>query len=449
MQKPFFRVVSLKEALSLLEAFDRLPQEHVSLEHAYGRVLAQALTAHEDMPGFNRSTMDGFAVRSVDTFGASESSPALLEVVGEVVMGRLCDISLEKGQAVRVWTGGALPANADAVVMVEHTEQLDATTIEIFHAVAPYENVVRIGEDFKTGTTLLSPGHRLRPQDLGLLAAMGQLTIEVFRKPRVALISSGDEVVPVEQTPPPGCIRDVNRYVLTSMLQEAFAVPIWMGIAPDTLDGLSTMIAKGIRCADMIMISGGSSMGSRDHVIDAVNAYQDSEIMFHGVAVSPGKPLIAARIGSRPVIGLPGHPVSAMVGFQQLVVPLLRHIEGESVRKPYLRPTIRATLSRNCPSKEGRIDFIRVRLKHKDGALLADPVPGKSGMISSMVRAHGFIVIDSDSEGLYRGDGVTVNLCAPWLEKDIETEHLSRYETAGRCACDFLTTPGQEKLSSL
>lgn len=449
MHKPFFRVLPIEEALSLLHRFDRLDCERVPTSAARGRVLTESVTGLDDTPGFDRSTMDGFAVRSADTFGASESSPALMTVMGEVLMGGFADTAVAKGQAVRIWTGGALPAGADAVVMVEHVEELDSSTIEVFRAVAPYENVVRRGEDFRAGTTLLEAGHRLRPQDLGLLAAMGRLTVEAFRRPRVALISSGDEVVPIEQAPPPGCIRDVNRYALTGMIDESLAIPMWIGIAPDTLDGLAEFIEQGLRSADIVVISGGSSMGSRDHVIEAVSAYEDSEVIFHGVGVSPGKPLILARIGTHPVVGLPGHPVSAMVCFEQFVVPLLRRIEGEDTIRPYLRPTVTAVLSRNCPSKEGRTDFVRVRIENRAGTAFAVPVPGKSGMISSMVRAHGFITIESDSEGLYRGDPVTVNLYAPWLEDTSETEHLSGHETAGRGAFDFLGAHGQERLSGL
>jgi molybdopterin molybdotransferase len=449
MHKPFFRVLPIDEALSLLLGFDHLGSESVPIAEARGRVLAGSVTAEEDTPGFDRSTMDGFAVRSADTFGASESSPALMSVIGEVAMGGFSDTAVSKGQAVRIWTGGALPLHADAVVMVEHVEELDGSTIEVFRAVAPYENVVRRGEDFQAGTTLLEKGHRLRPQDLGLLAAMGRVTVEVYRRPRVALISSGDEVVPIDQTPPPGCIRDVNRYALTGMIEEFYAIPVWIGIAPDTREGLAAFVEQGFGSADLVVISGGSSMGSRDHVIDVVNAYQDSQILFHGVGVSPGKPLILSRVGSHPVVGLPGHPVSAMVCFEQFVVPLLRRMEGENARGPYLRPTVTAVLSRNCPSREGRTDFVRVRMENRDGTVFAVPVPGKSGMISSMVRAHGFITIDSDSEGLYRGDPVTVNLFAPWLEEDIETEHISGHEAAGRSTYDLLGAPGPERLSGL
>jgi molybdopterin molybdotransferase len=217
MSKPFLRVLSLDEARELLKKFGSLESEKIPVEESVFRVLGEPVKAREDMPGFHRSTMDGFAVRSVDTFGASESSPALFSIIGEVAMGRVRDIKLERGQAARIWTGGALPDGSDAVVMVEQTQELDEQTVEVLKAVAPYENVVRRGEDYKAGETLLGVGQRLRPQDLGLLAAMGRTTVTVHRKPLVAIISSGDEIVPIDQEPPPGCVRDVNRYTLSAM----------------------------------------------------------------------------------------------------------------------------------------------------------------------------------------------------------------------------------------
>ncbi|MCA1960526.1 MAG: molybdopterin molybdotransferase MoeA, partial [Desulfomonile sp.] len=350
MEKPFLRVMSADQAREFLRIFGPLSTEEVSLEDALFRVLSQPITAPEDIPGFNRSTMDGFAVRAADTFGASESSPALFRVVGEVLMGEIRDVTVKRGDAVRIWTGGALPVECDAVVMVEHTEQHDDVTLEVLKAVAPFENVVRKGEDFRQGETLLSPGSRLRPQDLGLLAAMGCLSVRVYKKPTVAVISSGDEICPVDQTPPPGCVRDINRYTLSAMISEAFARPVWVGIAVDELEAISGAIERGVREADAVVISGGSSMGSRDLVIEAVQRSAGGQVLFHGVNVSPGKPLILASAALKPVFGLPGHPVSAMVCLEQFVVPLIRRLEGENTLMPFLRPTVEAVLSRNVPS---------------------------------------------------------------------------------------------------
>jgi molybdopterin molybdotransferase len=449
MLKPFLQVLPLEKARDLLRVFGTLENEEVSIGDALFRVLRDPLMAPQDVPGFNRSTMDGFAVRSSDTFGATESSPALFRIVGEVHMGEIHHVKLGHGEAVRIWTGGALPEKADAVIMVEHAEELDQDTVEILRAAAPFDNVVRKGEDFKAGETLLEAGHRLRAQDLGLLAAMGRSKVHVFRKPRVAIMSSGDEIVPIEEEPPPGYMRDVNRHTLYASVLESHAEPLWTGIASDRLDALSVLIDRGLRSADIVIVSGGSSMGSRDFVIEAIEACKDSEILVHGVSVSPGKPLILARIGPIPVIGLPGHPASAMVCFEQFVVPLIRRLEGENVVRPYLRPMMKAYLGRNVPSKEGRMDFVRVRLHTQDGRVTAMPVPGKSGMISAMVRAHGFVTIREDCEGLYRGDLVSVHLFSNWLEEYLAKEYLSGHDPAGGSTVDFLGPSSQESLSRI
>jgi len=220
-----------------------------------------------------------------------------------------------------------------------------------------------------------------------------------------------------------------------------------LGLAPDSLKELARLIAEGLESADMVMVSGGSSMGSRDLVVEAIGAHDDSEILLHGISVSPGKPVILARVGTKPVFGLPGHPVSAMVCFEQLVAPLLRRLEGEDVVSPYLRPSVSAFLGRNVPSREGREDFVRVCLRRKDDGIVAVPVPGKSGMISGMVRADGYFRIPKDCEGLYRGDSVTVNLFSTWIEDYDEKEHLSGHEASGRGSGDLFAVPGPEKLS--
>ncbi len=447
MLKPFLKVLPPDEARELLRNFDALETKEFAVEDSIFRVLGERVTASEDLPDFDRSTMDGFAVRSMDTFGATESAPGLFQIIGEIPMGEISHLKVSKGEAVRISTGGALPKGSDAVVMVEQTQELDEHTVEILKAVAPFENVVRRGEDFKKGQELLRAGHRLRPQDLGLLAAMGKSTIVVHRQPSVGIVSSGDEIVPIDVEPPPGCMRDVNRYVLNAMVSEAYANPIWIGAAPDSLAVISSLISEGLAKSDLVLISGGSSMGTRDLVITAIEKHKDSEVLLHGVSVSPGKPLIIARVGSKPVFGLPGHPVSAMVCFEQFVVPLIRRLEGEASLLPFLYPTIHATLSRNVPSKEGRSDFVRVKLDRKEGILLAVPVFAKSGMISAMVHAHGAVWIDRDCEGLYKGDRVKVHLFAKWLEESIEKEYLSGHEAPGGGAADLFKTLGQEQLS--
>jgi molybdopterin molybdotransferase len=447
MTKPFLKVLREDEARDLLKVFGPLDTESAALDDALFRVLARRVQASEDIPSFNRSTMDGFAVRAADTFGATESSPALFEVSGEIRMGEIPDFKLGKGFAVRIWTGGALPSDADAVVMVEHTQELDERTIEVFKSVAPFENTVRKGEDFKAGEVLLGPGRRLRPQDLGLFAAMGLQAVTVHRSPVVSIMSSGDEIVPIDMEPPPGCVRDINRHTLHGLTIEAHAIPRWIGIAPDRLRDLSAMMDEGLAGGDVLVISGGSSMGSRDLVIEAIKSANDSEILLHGVSISPGKPLILARVGTKAVFGLPGHPVSAMVCFEQFVVPLIRRLGGEGDQLPFPRPRVQAALSRNLPSREGRTDYVRVKLEKNGDRLTAVPVTAKSGVISAMVRAHGWIRIEASCEGLYRGDLVIVHLSSHWIGGPIEKEYLSGHEISRGCLGDFHEARGPERLS--
>jgi molybdopterin molybdotransferase len=449
MTKPFLKVHHPKSARALLKRFSHLTAEEIPLDEALFHVLSEPVAADADMPGFDRSTMDGFAVRSRDTFGATESAPALLQVIGEVSMGQVSDTALSKGETIKIWTGGALPPNADAVVQVEHTQELDTNTVEILKAVAPYEHVVRKGEDYRRGEVLMDAGHRLRPQDLGLLAAMGRAKVKVFRKPVVGIMSSGDEIVPIDQEPPPGCVRDVNRHALTGLVRQAYAEPKWIGIAPDDLEQLSAMLARALEVSDIVIVSGGSSMGIRDLVITAIEQRDDAEVLLHGVSVSPGKPLILARVGSKPIFGLPGHPISAMVSFEQFVVPALRRLEGEDSVEPYLGVTVSAFLSRNVASREGRTDFVRVRLEERDGRLIAVPVLGKSGMTSAMVRAHGRITVPQDCEGLYKGDLVQVQLFSNWIEARLEKKYLSGHEAARRSSGDLLEAAQQELLSGV
>ncbi len=447
MIKPFLRVLSEDEARQIVAGFSPITTELISIDCAYTRVLAESIRIQENHPPFDRSTMDGFAVRAKDTFGASESAPALFELVGEIPMGKMPTLEIKKGQAARIWTGGALPQFTDSVIMLEHTEDVGPSTIEVLKAVAPYENVIRCGEDLSAGDVIFKPGHRLRAQDVGLLAAIGHAELHVYGIPQVALMSSGDEIVSVAMNPAPGCVRDINRYTVSALTLEAHGNPIWIGVAPDDLHQLSKLLDRSVDSADLIVISGGSSMGSRDHVIEAIKRHSDSEILVHGVAVSPGKPLIIATIDGKPVIGLPGHPVSAMICFEQFVTPLIRRLSGEDVKYPFLKPSVTAALGRNIPSKEGRTDFVRVRLVFDDDFAVAVPVLGKSGVISSMTKADGYIQIGADCEGLYRGDLVTVHLFSNWLGEEIEKKHILRHEVAGRCTEDLSKPAGQEKLS--
>ncbi|MBI5591009.1 MAG: molybdopterin molybdotransferase MoeA [Deltaproteobacteria bacterium] len=407
--KDFFNVVTIEQALAFRSVFSVMEIEPVPLMDAFERILAESVQATENLPDFRRSTMDGYAVRASSTFGATENNPAFLTVKGTALMGEIPDFSIGGGEACRISTGGMLPDGADSVVMIEHTEAMDATTIEVYRSAAPGQHVIEPGEDFLKDETLLAGGRRLRAQEIGLLAAFGRDAPRVYRKPVVAIISTGDEVVPVTENPAPGKIRDINTYTLAGMVKACGAVPVSYGIIPDNGDSLHQTLSLALKASDMVLISGGSSVGVRDVTIEALSALPQTRILFHGISISPGKPTILAESQKKALFGLPGHVVSAMVVFLKIVKPFIEHLSGikapdsQNIRVP-------AHLSRNLSSAQGRVDYVRVKLKTIDGKLVADPVLGKSGLINTMVKADGLIEISLNVEGLDQGEPVEVEL---------------------------------------
>jgi molybdopterin molybdotransferase len=403
----FFKVKTREEVWAEFERFSPLKTEEVPLGQALSRVLADPIIAKEDLPSFTKSIVDGYAVRAQDTFGASESLPSLLEIVGEVGMGETVSFELSGGKAARIPTGGMLPAGADSVVMVEYTEELDQGSVAISRSVAPLENVIRPGDDFKVGQKVLQAGKRLRPQEIGLLAGLGQKKIVARARPRVAIISTGDEIVPIEKEPRPGELRDINSHSLAAMVESCGGLPLLLGLAPDQFSALRERCQEALDHADVCLISGGSSVGSRDLTLDVLASFEGSEVLVHGVAISPGKPTLLVKTDEKGFWGLPGHVASAMVVFQVLVRPFISYLKGEKLSLGEGRP-VRAGLDRNVASKHGREDFIRVKIKEEDGDLIAEPIFGESALISTLVRADGLVRIDRHTEGLYAGEIVEV-----------------------------------------
>ena len=406
----FFKLKTPTEVFHIIDGFSPVGQETVSLEDAFDRVLNVDLTSPEDLPDFFKSTMDGYAVQARNTFGATESLPALLEITGEVSMGEADNIAVESGQAVKIPTGGMLPAGADGVVMVEYCSLLDERTLEISRAISPLENTIQPGDDFKKGAVILPAGKHLRPQDLGVLAGLGFSEVPVFRKPKVAILSTGDEMVPVSQNPRPGEVRDINRYTLGALCLNMGAVPVYMGICSDHLEALREMVEKALGAADAVWISGGSSVGTRDFTLKVFETLPDFELLVHGISLSPGKPTIIGRTGAKPVIGLPGHPASALVVAEVFMTRMLKTLSGAVASRHNVHTVKQAILKRNIPSSGGREDYVRVRLEKDGEHLKAIPIFGKSGLISTLVEADGLIRIDMNTEGLYEGDEVDVML---------------------------------------
>jgi molybdopterin molybdotransferase len=404
----FFQVKTIQQVKEIIGEFVVLGTEGVRLEDALGRVLASDVICLEDMPPCDRSAMDGYALRAQDTFGASEGNPALLEVRGEIAMGEKPSLTLLPGEAAKIPTGGVLPAGADAVVMVEHTQIIDEHAIQVYRTVAPGENVMQQGEDLKAGEEVLEQGLLLRPQDLGLLALLGSAHVSVYRQPQVGIIATGDELVPVDAQPGVGQLRNSNSYTVAAITRQANAQPQLLGMVKDDLDELRKRLAAGLQTCDVVAVSGGSSIGTRDLTIEAIQSLPEAEILVHGVAVSPGKPTILARAGTKLIWGLPGHPVSAMVISLTLVIPSLWRLGGRrDWEGPYGWP-LKAIASRNIPSAQGREDYVRVRLSVRDGRLIASPLFGKSGSISTMVKGDGLLRIAMNAEGIREGEEVEV-----------------------------------------
>lgn len=408
--KEFFTVLPVAEARERL--FAHLPadiaSEVVPLADALDRVTAAPVRAATAVPAFPRSLMDGYAVRAQDTFGASATLPMYLTLAGEVPMGRAPIAPLRPGEAWLVHTGSMLPEGADAVVMVELTQKAREDEIEVLKAAAPGENVLHTGDDIAGGAVMAEAGRRLRPQDLGGLAALGITQVSVARRPRVALLATGDEVVPPEVEPTLGQVRDVNSYAVAGQITRAGGVPIRAGIAPDRFDALLAMARAALAEAEMLVLSAGSSVSVRDMTSDVINALGAPGVVVHGVALKPGKPAILAVCDGKPVIGLPGNPVSAMVVADLFVTPTLYRLQG--LAQPPEQRRVRARLTHNLPSQAGRVDYTPARLTVREGEAWAEPVFGKSNQIFTLVFADGMIITPADANGLQMGDLVEVAL---------------------------------------
>ncbi|MZQ99570.1 MAG: molybdopterin molybdenumtransferase MoeA [Acidaminobacter sp.] len=402
-----------------------LREESLPLEKALGRILAEDQTAAEDVPHFTRSVVDGYAVRAKDTFGASESIPGFLNLVGAVEMGKPALQSVKSGEAIYVPTGGALPDGADAVVMIEYTELFGAGQIAIHRPSAPLENVMSKGDDLASGEIVLRRGSRLRPQDLGVLSALGIDRVQVFAPFQVSVLSTGDEIVPVREKPTPGQIRDINSYTISGLIEGAGGCVKRAVLVKDDFNALKLAVAEALADSDLVLLSGGSSVGEKDYTQKVIQSFEDSEILAHGLAIKPGKPTVVARVGGVPVFGLPGQPASAMMIFKAVVEPLLQKLTGEALfiladgsenlhndkLASLLRTrTVTAVASSNIHAAPGRTTFQMVSLERRSGSLAAIPVHGKSGMISLMSRADGYIQIEPEQEGILQGEVVQVIL---------------------------------------
>lgn len=392
-------VVSKDEAVKIVKdvaAALSQEKEYVSSSQALGRTLAEDIVSAENIPAFDRTTVDGFAVRAEDTFGAGASIPAQLEIVGEILMGEKPDITLRSGRCAKISTGGMLPEGADAAVMIERTDNADGLCL-VYQAVAPYENVTKAGDDISAGETALKKGTVITPAAIGVLCALGKDVIPVYRKPVLAVISTGDEVV--NGSPLTGQIRDVNTGLLSRAAEAAGCEAFAYGVVKDDREEIEKAIKECVAKADAVLISGGSSAGARDMTLQTIDTL--GKACFHGIAMKPGKPTIFGVIDGKPVFGLPGHPLAAWFVFRLIVTEYIKEVLNQQEAKPLRR----GTLAVNIPSNHGREEYLCVMMNENDEVV---PLHTKSGIVSVLSKADGFIRIERNTEGLFKGTTVEI-----------------------------------------
>lgn len=392
-------VLTREEAVALIneKTANFIPEtEKVNISNALGRTLAQDVVSSENIPAFDRTTVDGYAVIAADTFGAGASMPAQLEIVGEILMGESADFTLKSGECVKISTGGMLPKGANAAVMVEHTDNANGLCL-IYKSVAPYENVTKTGDDIALGKTALKKGTKITPAEAGVLAALGVYEIPVYKKPLIAIISTGDEIVNGEIKQ--GQIRDINTFLLSAAVKQFGCDVFEYGAVRDNRNEIESALKICINKADAVLISGGSSAGARDMTVDIIDSL--GKAYFHGIAMKPGKPTIFGIAENKPVFGLPGHPLAAYFVFRLIVSEYLRNI----LNMPEDKPKKSGALAVNIPSNHGREEFLCIKQNENNEIV---PVHTKSGIVSVLSEAEGFIRISRNTEGLFKGTTVEI-----------------------------------------
>ncbi len=406
----FLKLIPIQQALQILlsEIEVKVIPERVQTLSALGRVTVGSICSPIPLPTFARSTVDGYAVRAADTFGASESLPAYLRLIGEILMGTTPGFDINPGETGLIHTGGMLPHSSNAVIMLEYTQTVGAETVEILRSVAVGENIIKIGEDVKPGEEVIPSGRRLRSAEIGGLSALGITNLDVAKKPVVGIVSSGDEVIPPEGKLLPGQVRDINTYALSALIEQNGGVARGYGIFPDKADILETVCARALKECDLLVITAGSSASERDLTARVINSLGEPGVLVHGVNIKPGKPTILAMCNHKVVIGLPGNPVSALVIASLFLIPVVESLLG--LVEPGIRRKLIARLNTNIPSQAGREDYVAAKLYEHEGEYHVDPIFSKSNLIFSLVRANCMVRVPADATGLSAGELVDVFL---------------------------------------
>ncbi len=397
------KVVAVQIATEIIkEGFSdiTLEKEATALDSCIGRTLAEDVISKENIPAFDRSTVDGYALKASDTYGSGESIPSQLDIVGEILMGEKAESEIKDGQCIKISTGGMLPHGADSVVMVENTDSGFGDICLVYKSVSPCENVNKKGDDIRENEAVFSKGRKITSREIGVLAALGISEVTTFRKPKVGIISTGDEIVSVDIPLTFGKIRDINSHILSALMIENGCETTLYGIVRDEHNEILSMMKKAVSENDIVLISGGSSAGARDMTVDIISTL--GEVYLHGIAMKPGKPTIVGKIDGKAVFGLPGHPTAGYFVALRLVKPLVDMI----LCKKDSTITVKAKMLRNISSNHGREEILCVRLTD-EGAM---PLYGKSGVISLLSEADGYIIIDRNCEGLKAGDEAEIFL---------------------------------------
>lgn len=405
-----FKVHSVKAAREkMMENFQdfKMEIEEVDIIDAEGRILGEDIYSKLNVPHFRRSTVDGYALRSRDTHGASDSLPMFIEKIGEVEMGKAATEIVREDTAVYVPTGGMVPEGADAVVMIEYIEVLDDINIIVSKSVVQKENIIEIGDDIKENQKVLLKGMKLRPQDIGVLSSIGIYTVKTIKMPSISIISTGDEIIDPREELKPGKIKDINTYTIAAMAKEIGLNVIERVVVKDDKELLKATLEDALEKSDMVALSGGSSVGTKDISSIVINEIGSPGVFVHGVAMKPGKPTILAKVKDKPVFGLPGQPTSAIIAFKVFVEYFVRKIINID---EYEGRFVEAEMKVNIPSAAGKETYQMVYLKKEEDKYIAEPVNGKSGMITLMSKAKGYIKINEDIEGITAGEKIRVNL---------------------------------------
>ncbi len=407
----FRRLMSFDEAKQAIDEKLKLGvvgEEETLLLEAYGRILAENVVSTLDIPPFDRSTVDGYAVKAEDTFGAEEGQPAKLAALGMVSVGEQPKICIEKGEAAEIVTGAPIPEGADAIVMVEDTDKHD-TELCVFRAVTRDENVMKRGSDIKKGETVLKVGRVLGASEIGILAAVGLTRVKVFKVPVVAVLSTGAEVAEPGKELPAGKIYDINAYSLSTAVSESGGKPVYLGVVADDKDKLGKALKRALTSADMVLTSGGVSVGPKDYTPQVVNSLGEPGVFINGIAVKPGKPTTVALIGKKPVFSLPGHPTSALLLFHLLARPVLQRMSGRPTTE---EKTVKALATTRMFSAKGRRTFVMIKMKlDKSNRRVVEPVEtGASGAITTLAKADGFVEIPAYQQFIDAGEEVVVTL---------------------------------------